>query len=672
MIGVVRRTDVLAVVLLASAAEARADEDPIDVTVEGDRLTPRATEEAVASTVIRGSALEAPGASLADVIARAPSVRLTRTGSSADVTTVGLRGASTAETPVYLGGVRLNDEVTGAADLSLVPLFWLKRVEIHRGNGPVDLGTIGLGGAIALEPGLPIDDELRFGGGLGSFGQHAVFVAGAGGTAQARAGIALRYEGAANDFGYVDDRGTRFDPTDDVDRTRRNADASVGEVFSIGRVELGDRGSARFVFNTLSREQGVTGLGIVPALHARATTRRNLGSMSATVRCGADPDDEDCALESTVFAKVTSYFLRDPGLELPFGTPVLAIDAAEGGARIVFHAKPWRWAEVDAGAEQIFDQLAVDPDGPVDSRAQRSGSRAFAKAFITPLADPKKLAFDVSFSIGSARTGASTFAFADADAKKPPSLTFLSPEIRGGVRYRPAKGVDLYASGARYVRLPTLGESYGASETVLGNPELLPERGPSVEVGAGLDRRFGNVGVAISGTFYARFASDLIAYRRTSFAILRPFNVASARVLGGEFVGAFAVGKILRIDGSFTVTDARGAEADGPAERLPFIATYAGGAGAELAWDRPKESAIRRASIGSSFVYRSARPGDSGGLIVLPDQLLWDADASLVLAGGAVTVRGRVANLLDDRTTDAVGYPLPGRAFYLSTETVMQ
>ncbi|MFO0612702.1 MAG: TonB-dependent receptor [Polyangiaceae bacterium] len=648
-------------------------DDGIDVTVEG-ALAPRATEEAVASSVLKGEELEAPGASIADVIARTPSVRLTRTGSSADVTTAGLRGASTAETPVYLGGVRLNDEVSGAADLSLVPLFWLKRIELYRGNGPVELGTVGLGGAISLVPGLPIDDELRFGAGYGSFGEHSLFVAGAGGTEAARAGIALRYQGGSNDFGFVDDRGTRFDASDDVARTRRNADASVGEVFSIGRAELGDRGSMKFVFNTLSREQGVTGLGIVPALHSRATTRRNLGSISATVRCGTEPDDETCALESTVFAKVTSYFLRDPSLELPFGTPALVVDAAEGGARLVFHAEPWRWAAIDAGADQIFDQLAVDPDGPVDGRAHRSSSRAFATAKVTPFEDRRKLSFDLAISIGSARGGASLFAFADADAKKPPNLTFLTPEVRGGVRWQPVRGFDVYASGARYVRLPTLGESYGASETVLGNPELLPERGPSVEAGANLDRKFGKVGLALGGTFFARFASDLISYKRTSFAILRPFNVGSARVLGGEFTGAFAFKKIVRVDGSFTVTDARGSDEAEHLEdaRLPFVATYAGSAGLHLAWDRPKGSALQRAAIGTTFVYRSARPGDGAGLIVLPAQLLWDADAALELAGGAVTLRGRVANLLDDRTTDAVGYPLPGRAFYLSTETVMQ
>lgn len=672
-----RLAPAFALALSAIARAARGDEasgadaDGIDVTVEGERLAPRATEEAVASTVIKGEALAAPGASLGDVIARAPSVRLTRTGSGADVTTAGLRGASTAETPVYLGGVRLNDEISGAADLSLVPLFWLKRVELHRGNGPVELGTIGLGGAISLVPGLPLYDELRFGGGLGSFDQHSAFVAATGGTSVARAGIAARYEGGTNDYDYVDDRGTRFDASDDVTRRRRNADAKLGEVFTMGSAGLGERGNLRFLFNTLSRDQGVTGLGIVPALHSRATTRRTLGSITATVRCASEPDDETCSLESTVFAKVSSYYLRDPELELPFGTPALANDGAMGGARLVFHAEPWRWAELDVGADQIFDQLAVDPLGPIDGRAHRSSSRAFATARVTPLEDEKKLAFDLALSVGSARTGASLFAFAPNDPR-PKGLTFLSPEVRGGVRWQPVRGFDVYASGARYVRLPTLGESYGASESVLGNPELLPERGPSVEVGAALDRRFKSIGVALDGTFFARFATDLISYERTSFAILRPFNVGSARVLGGEFSGVFALAKTIRVDGSFTVTDARGATESGGLALLPFVATYAGSAGAHVTLAAPPRSAMQRATLGTSFVYRSPRPADPAGLILLPAQLRWDADATLELAGGALTLRGRVANILDDRSTDAIGYPLPGRGFYFSTETVMR
>ena len=42
------------------------------------------------------------------------------------------RGATSAQTPIYLAGVRLNDELTGTVDLSSLPLWMLHRIEANR------------------------------------------------------------------------------------------------------------------------------------------------------------------------------------------------------------------------------------------------------------------------------------------------------------------------------------------------------------------------------------------------------------------------------------------------------------------------------------------------------------------------------------------------------------
>jgi iron complex outermembrane receptor protein len=105
--------------------------------------------------VLRGEALERPGASLAELVADAPGVQIRRTGSDSDLCTASLRGATAAQTPVYLAGVRLNDDVTGVADLSTVPPFLIHRIEVYRGNAPAEADRLGIGGAILIEPRLP-------------------------------------------------------------------------------------------------------------------------------------------------------------------------------------------------------------------------------------------------------------------------------------------------------------------------------------------------------------------------------------------------------------------------------------------------------------------------------------------------------------------------------------
>ncbi len=106
---------------------------------------------------------------------------------------------------------------------------------------------------------------------------------------------------------------------------------------------------------------------------------------------------------------------------------------------------------------------------------------------------------------------------------------------------------------------------------------------------------------------------------------------------------------------------------------MPYLPVYAGAASAHVDVDRPfGGDGLARASFGTTLVARSARVADPAGLATLPAELLWDADIALSLAGGTLIARGRVSNLLNDKTTDTVGYPVPGRAGHVSLETVLR
>ncbi|MBM4360222.1 MAG: hypothetical protein FJ096_19115 [Deltaproteobacteria bacterium] len=67
------------------------------------------------------------------------------------------------------------------------------------------------------------------------------------------------------------------------------------------------------------------------------------------------------------------------------------------------------------------------------------------------------------------------------------------------------------------------------------------------------------------------------------------------------------------------------------------------------------------------YVHRAARLADPAGLIVLPRQDQLDAEAEVELVR-ALSLRGRLANLLGQQTVDLLGYPLPGRAGYVTVE----
>src|SRR5262249_18340338 len=163
-----------------------------------------------------------------------------------------------------LAGVRLNDDVTGGADLSTVPLFALDRVEVYRGNAPSDADRLGIGGAIFFEPRLPRGTHAGAMFGAGSFG--ALSFGAFGSIGDERAGALLSFSGqsAANDYTFTDDGGTA-DPRDDRVVNRENGDATTYDAWALGRVALPGGGRLVLLANAFTREQGVVGTTFSPA-----------------------------------------------------------------------------------------------------------------------------------------------------------------------------------------------------------------------------------------------------------------------------------------------------------------------------------------------------------------------------------------------------------------------
>src|SRR5690606_25677771 len=86
----------------------------------------------------------------------------------------------------------------------------------------------------------------------------------------------------------------------------------------------------------------------------------------------------------------------------------------------------------------------------------------------------------------------------------------LEPTGRAGIRYAPLPWLEAFGNVGRYLRAPTLGETYGVSVAVLGNPDLAVETGLSAELG--LRGRGDGDFASVHGEIvaFSRFADDLV------------------------------------------------------------------------------------------------------------------------------------------------------------------
>ncbi|XXY15365.1 TonB-dependent receptor [Sorangium sp. So ce216] len=660
----------------AAAPEAAApDESPrtrgtaLEVRVEGERSsTSAARDPTAASYVIRGDELRAPGATASSVLARVPGLQVVRTGAGADLATASIRGASSAETPVYLAGVRINDDVTGTADLSLVPLWMLHRVEVYRGNAPADADRLGIGGAIFFEPALPRGPRAGAGLGAGSFGELSASASASLGDERASVLVALSRRAADNDYPYIDDADTGLTAADDRTRTRQNADFEAYDLWTIGRYRLPRGGGVTALFNGFARDQGLSDLSAraappaSPAAAARSRVQRWLGAVAAAVPCAGPRGGgvERCRLELRSSAILTRQSLRDPlqrhGLPAPFVASAGERAAEQGAVRFRVTDSVTAWAS----AAIELERLGIDhQSGAAPLRALRATSRASASASFTPAP------WLEIHALGALEHHATRVA-GDGGA-----AGLVEPSGRLGARLRLAEGVALFANVGRYVRVPALGELHGISPIVRGNPELEPEQGVTAELGAraaaALPRARAEVSLELLG--FSRLASDLVAYRRAGLGAVRPYNVHGARVLGLELTASASALDHVRAALTLTALDPRDTSPERGivSDLLPFqsrlVAAPSLEAYAEPGWLRGG-----RASLGARLLYRSSRVADRAGLIVLPEQAALDVELAVLALDGRLSGRLAVENATGARMLDAVGFALPGRSVHAAME----
>lgn len=619
---------------------------PIDVVVRAAPTAVDPDDVTPAVFALGREQLDTPGATLASSLATVPGVQVQRSGGDADVALARVRGGRSAQTPLFLAGVRLEDELTGAIDLSTLPPALLHRATVYRGHGPRRGDALGIGGAIWLEPRLPRSRRAHVSAGAGSFGRRTLRSGFTFGGEQLAIAADGGYRGGRGDFTFVDDQGTRFDESDDVERRRLNADHETFDGWSVLRWS-GPRHRVTALVHGLRRDAGAPGLQLPGARTARIRLERALGAVAADVVCA----EGWCRLHASSSLVQSSYRLRDPRAEL--GSNEGASNRSLGARqRMRLALRPQDGVSVGVGFS--YYQARLDVSG--------SSSR---RQLLRPQLD---LGWSPRDDVDITAIGA--LPCHDLRGAQPENdrglCSVLAPVGRIGLRYRPHASTALFGNAGRYVRVPRLGERFGVSPAVRGNPELAEERGWSTEVGVSSQGGGGDWSWWGQLVGFGIWSDGLIAYRRASVGAVRPYNVGSARSLGLELAGGIGWRRWVAFDLALTALDPRDVTSDRQlaSDLLPFTARWVAVPGLTLRSPGWPRLGLREARLSSRLRYQAARVADPAGLIELPEQRLWSLGADLVFAG-EVELGLQLTNLLDQRTVDFIGYPLPGRAFFL-------
>ncbi|MGZ3455334.1 MAG: TonB-dependent receptor domain-containing protein [Polyangiales bacterium] len=620
-----------------ASGSARADEEPITVTVSGSAAGGFATktDEAARPRDVPDSA---------GLFEGVPGVRVRRLTGASSFATLSIRGAASHQVAVSLAGVPLTGAADPSLDFATLPLWPGASARVHRTFAPAALGGGYLGGLVEIQP-------VGGGGGarteayeaIGSFGGLRMRIADARPVGDGwHVATGLSASRSDGDFTY-------FDPNRQLDVVRKNADSRQVAALAQARRDIG----AWVILITAlasARRDGVAGPFDRPTLGTRLDRDRQLAALELRER-----DDSGRFL--------ARFWVRREGRS--FDDPL-----AEQGPIPGTSSDRVLSAGATLGRSVQFEKLILD--GRLEESAESSsGVRLGFPA-------PRRDRFHLAAALDATYRANDVFTFVGAargdlirDRGDEDSARDVLPAAHLGVVAAVTPFLALAGHAGILSRAPSFLELLGDGGAYTPSPGLKSERALAADFGLrAVHGKSPRVELELVG--FASSIRDLIVVVPVGLTSLRAQNVGDARILGAEASLAVAEGPV-RALASYTrlLTEDRTDDASSRGAPLP------GRPGHDLTFDL--SVAIGPAVLRYGFDLVSGTTLDRAGTRELPTRIFHGVGAKIAI--GKVQVIGQIDDLFDRRTVEVVsegprtmryptsdflGYPLPGRRFTLA------
>ncbi len=641
-------------------------------------------------TVVKVDEREGETTSIAEVLASSVGVHVRSLGDLGGFSSLSIRGASPSHTAVFVDGVPLSRIAFAAQDLGVFELSSFSELEVYRGAVPVEFGGAAMGGAVNLRTRLGRDangDIARLSAGFGSFGARHLRArikdSAFGGKLAYH--TAIGYRATTGDYRYFNDNGTPLIAEDDAMMTRSNN--GFDQLYGLARAryswrdtlfELGSR--------TTFKDQQLPGVGSVQSYAASLSSFSEL--VDAQLRY-APPGGRTHA-QANAYLLFERQRYRDLQGEIGIGTQDNRYQTLSIGTTArVRHRLGERHIVAlssDGRLERYVqhDMLSGAMPGPRGWRWNTGVSASDDIALTKRLHLVPALRFDHQYTDPGDGWDP---VVAQADELDPRSEAFVSPRL--ALRLLVGGGAVIKASAGRYFRAPTLTELFGDRGFIVGNPTLESERGSTADFGFVFAPNKGwgalsRVYAQVAG-FVAKPESAIVLMPASGGASLSR-NLGDATLYGLETAITARVGNSLTFTGNYTLIESR---QDSPlvsydGKRLPLRPRH----DVYARVDAIARALGRRGTVWADLAFTSGNFLDAANNSQVPHRLLLGAGLKARLSRHLL-LGVEVKNLTNTRVesisldppprpdlatvpravSDFLGYPLPGRAFYVSAET---
>lgn len=624
-------------------------------------------DSTAAATVIKPEGSKDLNTTVPELLEQSAGVHVRRYGGLDDFSAISLRGSTAAQVQIYLDDIPLTTPDGQIFDFSIIPLEMIDRIEVYRGGSPGMLpDSTASGAVILLTKERPEKFTATIRNTAGSFFTYRGLVSAASNFKKFSGLAAYERSQSEGNFLFNDNNGTTFNPADDRMVERRNnnfASNSLYSKFIFGPSE-GLRLSVANVF--FNKEQGIPGLGNMQSSNAKLETWRDLVSVTVDKKLMSV---KGLGLHADAFFDFLNSQFSDPNGEIGLGIQRNDDDTYRFGENIRLGYTLGKFQSLEGFVSHRSEFFLPTNRAATPSKGQRSTRHSVSLGVEDEIS-----VFGDRLTIVPSLRLVNLFNHLTGDD---PSLATAAPSTnsRGDHQISAKAGVglrivgDLWLKGNFYrgFRNPTFSELFGDRGTIVGNPQLSPERAINFDVGLAYRRKEQSpIGVDIGATYFRHRITDLIQFLQTSQFTVRAQNLTKALIQGMEVSAKASWKERLGTYTSYTFQHAKdaGSLPATSGKYLPGRPRHELASG--IIWTEPWSKWFST-RLSAELNYLSGNYLDTQNLLSLEDRMLLSLALATIFLKG-ITLSFSVKNLLDDRISDLVGYPLPGRSYWGTVE----
>lgn len=591
--------------------------------------------------VVDRSSFEGKFTTLEDLLDKQLGVQIKSLGGVGSFSTVALRGSPGSQINVFLDGVLLNSSQGGKADISLIPLSSIERIEIYPDHTPVQLGNSNVAGAINIVTHQSLAEEYQIQVSAGSFDTHSASFLAAG--SKDRFSYSLALEGLESDNDY---------PTllrSGEEETRVNSDArNLAGYLKLG-YSISEESRIDFTSQLIDHDRGLPSIQNDPNDFSRLEDKGERYQLSFSTNylgLNASHQFADHHNTSTLDQRknpigLSSDWLENDSRRRAFRNHWL-LPLKSHNVRFVYE-----YAEEDYSKRNLLDsQLQIE-------NIRKEQVFAIQDDWF-PLGEDLKLnasARHISVK-DEAVVQQEKIGFEEDDIDSDISISKNTYQI--GVSYLVAPDIRIKANISQGVRFPTLMELYGESLRQVGNPDLKPEESTNMDFG--FEYNYQNF--ELNAAVYRKKLTNFIAQIFGGQGQAKPINIGESELSGFEGGISFQLTPWLEVGSTVDLVESETKTEDRGRDDAQLPGVYHENYSARVAFDFYPVLIELEHYLSDNMYYDQAN-------IELADTNE-HTDISLTWNLDQLTVNAAVNNILDKRYKEFNTFSNVGRAYYLS------